>query len=223
MRGGGRHKDKKSEEEKKQVPSLRPERTQGQKSGFGPELNADSPDGKGQKNNEPDEENGGDGQRQEVQLDDGLCAMMCEQLRLITERAHESQVTSEDMQRVVEQVGRLRLAMADAQKQATNDDLERVVKVEESLKILMEEARTRQEEVRTKGAVEQDVLMRVEEEVGEMATGGGGGCASLVQAEDEREKLDQTCSEGTGKRHGGKTRTREEREKIRRQRLSCRV
>ena len=167
MRGGGRHKDKKSEEEKKQVPSLRLEQTQGQKSGFVPELNADSPDGKGQKANEPDEENGGDGQRQEVQLDDGLCAMMCEQLRLKTERAHESQVTSEDMQRVVEQVRRLWLAMADAQKQATNEDLERVVKVYESLKILVEEARTRQEEVRTKGAVEQDVLMRVEEEVGD--------------------------------------------------------
>ena len=58
----------------------------------------------------------------------------------------------------------------DVQKRARNEHLQRVAQIEESLKILMKEARTRQEEVRTKGAVEQDVMMRVEEEVGEMAT-----------------------------------------------------
>ena len=52
MRGGGKHKDKKGKEEKKQV----------------------------------------------VQLDDGMCAIACEHLRLLTERMN--QATAEDRQRI---------------------------------------------------------------------------------------------------------------------------
>ena len=52
MRGGGRHTDKKSEEEKKQAPGVqRLER----KAELDLELNADSSNDKGQKTNKPDE------------------------------------------------------------------------------------------------------------------------------------------------------------------------
>ena len=63
----------------------------------------------------------------------------------ITEREGEPQVTSEEMQRVVEQVNSMRMAMADVRKHATNEDLQRMEKMEEGLKKLQEEARTRQE------------------------------------------------------------------------------
>ena len=52
------------------------------------------------------------------------CWDVCEQMRSITERACESQVTSEEMQRIVEQVGRLRMAMADVRKRTTKEDLQ---------------------------------------------------------------------------------------------------
>ena len=43
---------------------------------------------------------------QEVRLDGGMCALVCEQMRLITERQGEPQVTSEVMQCIVGQVKR---------------------------------------------------------------------------------------------------------------------
>ena len=55
-----------------------------------------------------------------------MCALMCEPMRSTTERARESKVTSADMQRIVEQVGRLRKAVAGVKKPVTNKDLQRV-------------------------------------------------------------------------------------------------
>ena len=95
-----------------------------------------------------------------------MCALTCEQMRSITKSARESQVTSDEMQSIVEQV-------ADVKKRATNEDLQRVVNMKEGLEKLVEEARTRQEEVRVKGAEEQEVMMRLEEEVGEIGHGSG--------------------------------------------------
>ena len=117
----GNTRTRRAKRKKKQVPSLeRTERTQGQKIEFESDLNGDSPDDKGEKKtSKPDEESGGDGRRQEQRLDDGMCASMCEQMRLIKESRRKSQVTSEEMQRLVEQVGRFRTAMADLRKQAT--------------------------------------------------------------------------------------------------------
>ena len=46
---------------------------------------------KGHKASKTDKENGGDGRRREVRLDDGPCALICEQMRFVT-----------DLQRVTE-------------------------------------------------------------------------------------------------------------------------
>ena len=118
---------------------------------------------------------------QEVRLDDEMCALMCEQRRSITESARESQVTSEEMQCLVEHVRRLRMAMADVRKRVTSEDLQRVKRMEEGLKKLEEKTRIRQEEVRAKGTDEQEVTMKFEEEVRRKATREGRGCAGLAQ------------------------------------------
>ena len=75
----------------------------------------------------------------------------------MTKIARESQVTSGEMQRLVEQVGRLRMAMADVRKRVASEDLQRTKRMEEGLKKLEEETRIRQEEVRAKGTDEQEV------------------------------------------------------------------
>ena len=77
---------------------------------------------------------------------------MCDQMRWITESANELQSTDEDKRRFAEQVEKLRKAMASVKKQATGQDLQRVADMEEGLKMLMDDTRTRQEEVRAKGA-----------------------------------------------------------------------
>ena len=133
--GRGEHKDKKNKAEKKRSASpVKLEQTREEKTEVEPELHEDS---------------------QEVRLDDRMCALVCEQMRSITASACESQVTSEEMQRIVEQVGRLRMALADVRKRATNVDLQRTQRMEECLKKLEEETRTRQEEVRARCTDEQ--------------------------------------------------------------------
>ena len=97
-------------------------------------------------------------------------------------------MTSEEMERLVEQVGRLRMAMADVRKRATNEDLQRMEKMEGALKKLEEETRTRQE-----------VTMRLNVEVGRKATREGRGCAGLVQGVDETRKLNEASGRGKGK------------------------
>ena len=92
MRGGGKHKDKKSKEEKKQV----------------------------------------------AQLDDWMCAMVCEQMRWITENANKLQSTDEENGRFVEEVEKVRKAMAGVRKHATGEDLQRMIVMEEGLKKLEE-------------------------------------------------------------------------------------
>ena len=74
MRGGGRHKDKKSAAEK----------------------NTGNLDNDDRRCSKPDEESGGDRQQQEVQVDDGLCAWVCEQARSMKE------MTSEDTQCILD-------------------------------------------------------------------------------------------------------------------------
>ena len=149
MRVGGKHKDKKNQAEKnRNESSVKLEQTLGEKTEVEPELTEDS---------------------QEVRVDDGMCALVCEQMRAITAREGEPQVTSEEMQRVVEQVKSMRMTMADVRKHATNEDLQRMEKMEEGWKKFEEEARTRQAEMRAKGTEEQDATMRSDEEVGRKA------------------------------------------------------
>ena len=95
MRGGGKHKDKKGKEEKKQV----------------------------------------------AQLDDGMCAMACEQMRQVMEtlRTLADKSTGEHKRCVVEKVEEVRKAIVGLRKQARGEDLQRVAELEESLKRLEEE------------------------------------------------------------------------------------
>ena len=97
MRGGGKHKDKKSKGEKKQV----------------------------------------------AQLDDGMCAMACEQMRWITESVSMLQSTDEEKRRFSEEVEKVRKAMAGVEKQVTGEDLQRLAEMEEGLKNCEEEVRVK--------------------------------------------------------------------------------
>ena len=127
MRGGGKHKDKKGKEERKQV----------------------------------------------AQLDDGMCAMACEQMRQVMEtlRTLADNSTGEDKRCVVEKVEELRKAIIGLRKQVRGEELQRVAELEESLKKLEEEMllwsveeqeQRRQEEQRRQG--EQEEQRRQEEQ-----------------------------------------------------------
>ena len=108
MRGGGKHKDKKNKEEKKRsASSVKLEQTRGEKTEVGPELNEES---------------------QEVRFDEGMYASMCEQVSSITECVGKSKATSEEVQRVVEEVKSMRMVMAGARKHATSEGLQRMRK-----------------------------------------------------------------------------------------------
>ena len=70
MRGGGRHKDKKSEAKHKRDRSPeKPEQTRGREAEFQPERNTGNLDDDDRRNSKPDEESGGDGQQQEARVD----------------------------------------------------------------------------------------------------------------------------------------------------------
>ena len=95
MRGGGKHKDKKSKVKTKQV----------------------------------------------AQLDDGMCAMACEQMRQVMEtlRTLAGNSTGEDKRCLVENVEEVRKAIVGLRKQARGEELQRVAELEEGLKKLEEE------------------------------------------------------------------------------------
>ena len=94
MRGGSKHKDKKSKVEKKQVTRQEPVRNEGLAVLEG-EKEAD-----------------------------GLCAMVCEQMRWAMETVNTLQSTDEDKRRIAEEVGKVKKAMAGMEKQATGGDLQ---------------------------------------------------------------------------------------------------
>ena len=79
--------------------------------------------------------------KQVVQLDDGMCAMACEQMRQVMEnlKTLADNSTGEDKRRVVENVEELRKAIIGLRKQARGEELQRVAELEESLKKLEEE------------------------------------------------------------------------------------
>ena len=94
MRGGGKHKDKKGKEEKKQV----------------------------------------------VQLDDGMCAIACDQLRLLTEGMIQG-ATEEDRRRIPGDIENARKVLAVVEERVKGEDVRRVAELEEGLKKLEEEMR----------------------------------------------------------------------------------
>ena len=95
MQGGGKHKDNKGKEEKKQV----------------------------------------------VRLDDGMCAIACDQMRQVMEtlRTLADKSTGEDKRCLVEKVEEVRKAIVGLRKQARGEELQRVAELEGGLKKLEEE------------------------------------------------------------------------------------
>ena len=82
-----------------------------------------------------------DKKKQVAQLDDGMCAMACEQMRQVLEnlKTVADNSTGEDKRRVVENVEELRKAIIGLRKQARGEELQRVAELEESLRKLEEE------------------------------------------------------------------------------------
>ena len=119
MRGGGKHKDKKSKIEKERSGSPKKiEQAQGQKAEVEPSRNVDE-----------------------------MYVLMEEQMRLMSEEAKGLHVTDKVMQRIVEHVVKMRLMTENMKKEASDDDLQRVEKMEQGLKVFMEEMRDRQKEL----------------------------------------------------------------------------
>ena len=151
MLGVGKHKDKKSKGEKKQV----------------------------------------------AQLDDGMCAMACEQMRWITEHVSMLQSTEEEKRRLAEEVDKVRKMKAGMEKQVTGEDLQRLSEMEEYLKKF-------EEEVQAKGVDEQRTTMNIAETGEKKVAREGRGCAGLVQGRDETHMMNETSGKGRGKGSGGK-------------------
>ena len=176
MRGGGKHREKKSKIEKERSGSPKKiELAQVQKADVEPNMNVGE-----------------------------MYLLMEEQMRLMSEEAKSLQVTDEVMQRIVEHVVRMRLMAENMKKQASDDDLQRVEKMEQGLKVFMEEVRARQKELEVREPQEQNVKMSLEDQVGRKATREGRGCAGLVQGEDETHRMNETCGKSKGKGNGGK-------------------
>ena len=68
--------------------------------------------------------------KQVAQLDDGMCAMACEEMRWITESVSTLQSTEEEKRRLAEEVDKVRKMMAGMEKQVTGEELQRLAKME---------------------------------------------------------------------------------------------
>ena len=131
--------------------------------------------------------------KQVAQLDDGMCAMACEQTRWMTESVNMLQSTDEDKRRLAEEVEKLRKMMAGMGKQATGGDLQRVAEMEESLKKL-------EKEVQAKDVDDQKMTLNFAETGEKKVTREGRGTAGLVQGRDETHRMNETSGKGEGKR-----------------------
>ena len=175
MRGGGKHREKKSKIEKERSGSPKKiEQAQGQQAEFEPSLNADE-----------------------------MYVLMEEQMRLMSEKAKSLQVTDEVMQRIVEHVVRIRLMAENMKKQASDDDLQRAERMERGLKVFMEEVRDRQKKLETRETKEQNVTMSPEDEVGRSRERRQRVRRSRPR-EDETHRMNETSGKGKGKGNGGR-------------------
>ena len=118
MRGGGKHKDKKSKVEKKQVTRQEPVKNEGP-AVLGSEKEAD-----------------------------GLCAMVWEQMRWAMETMNTLQSTDEDKRRIAKEVEKVKKAMAGMEKKATGGDLQRMAKKKARAKGVEEKENTEERETR---------------------------------------------------------------------------
>ena len=77
--------------------------------------------------------------KQVVQPDDGMCAIACEQLRLLTERMNEA--TEEDKRCMAEHIENVRKVLAVVEEKVKGEDVQRMAEVEEGLEKLEEKMR----------------------------------------------------------------------------------
>ena len=157
----------------------------------------------------------GNEEKQVAQLDDGMCAMACEQLRLPTEGMSQGP-TEEDRRRISGGIENARKVLAVVEEKVKGEDVRRVAELKESLKKLEEE------EVRLVRGEQQEVTRSIEQKSEEKVTREGGvgkgegkgiggkgehantgrkfrrkGAAKRVNADDEAEADDE--KEGTRK------------------------
>ena len=157
--------------------------------------------------------------KQVAQLDDGMCAMACEQMRQVMEnlKTLADNSTGEDKRRVVENVEELRKAIIGLRKQARGEELQRVAELEESLKKLeeemllwsVEEQEQRRQEEQTRQGEQEEQRRQEEQEHAAMRKGkgegnggkgehasrkgrfGGKGAVKMVNGNDEGEEADE--------------------------------
>ena len=123
------------------------------------------------------------GEKEQVaQLDDGMCAMACEQMMWMTESVNMLQSTDEYKRRLAEEVENVRKMMAGMEKQATGGDLQRVAEMEESLKKL-------EKEVQAKDVDDQEMMRNFEDKGEKNVVREGTGCAGLVHGRDETHRM----------------------------------
>ena len=108
--------------------------------------------------------------KQVAQLDDGMCAMACEQMRHVMEtmRTFADKSTGEDKRCLAEKAEEVRKAIDGIRKQARGEELQRVAELEEGLKKL-------EVEMRPRSIDEQDVMRDSEEECEEKVARQSGG------------------------------------------------
>ena len=148
--------------------------------------------------------------KQVAQVDDGMCAMACEQMRQVMETfgTLADKSTGEDKRCAVEKVEEVTKAIVGLRKQARGEELQRVAELEEGLKKLEEEMlpwSVEEQEQRRQGEEEQ--RRQGEEKCGnERKNGGGndGGDECDGGRGDERCRTDETSKKGKGKGNGGK-------------------
>ena len=164
--------------------------------------------------------------KQVAQLDDGMCAMACEQMRQVMEnlKTVADNSTGEDKRRVVENVEELRKAIIGLRKQARGEELQRVAELEESLKKLEEEMLlwSVEEQEQRRQEEQEHAAMRKGKGKGNGGKGehasrkgkfGGKGAVKMVNGDDEGEEADEEmggtrnlrwadCEEEEGERQG---------------------
>ena len=158
----------------------------------------------------------GNEEKHVAQLDDGMCAMACEQLRLPTEGISQG-LTEEDRRRILGCIENVWKVLAVVEEKVKGEDVRRVAELKESLKKLEEE------EVRLVSGEQQEVTRSFSQKSEEKVTGEGGGgkgkgkgirgkgehadiggkfrrkgAANMVNADDEAEEVDEE-KEGTRK------------------------
>ena len=96
------------------------------------------------------------------------------------------------------------MVMMDVRKQATSEDLQRVAAMDEGCEGTEGRYEDQTGGGAREGSEEQDVMMRLEEVIEDLATGEKRNMCKSSPRGDERQKLNEVCRKGKGKGNGGK-------------------